>query len=132
MYKENLGVLELAEGSEVIWPTLNPVIQVLSSNSPRVEDTVLLFPGTSSHYLLLTAVQLTCYSLPCLTQGPPYLSKAACHPQVTRPPTEARAAHCLRPRLCHSDLTEGHQGRPLLPVQIQTWAALSGGLHLLI
>lgn len=32
MYEENLGVLELAEGSEVAWPTLNPVIQVLSSN----------------------------------------------------------------------------------------------------
>ena len=114
MDKENLGVLELAEGSEVIWPTLSPVIQVLLSNSPREEDTVLFFPATSSHYLLLTAVQLTCYSVPCLTQGPPYLSKAARHPQVTRPPTEARAAHCLRPQLCHLDLREGHQGRPLL------------------
>lgn len=99
---------------------------------PRVEDTVLVFPGTSSHYLLSAAVQLTCQGLPCLTQGPPYLSKAACHPQAARPPTEARAADCLRPQLCHPDLREGHQGRPLLPAQVQTWAALSGGLHLLI
>ena len=86
MYKENLGILELAEASEVIRPTPNPIIQVLSSNSPRVEDTVLFFPGTSSHYLLSTTIQLSRHSLPCLISGLPYLSKAACHPQVTRHP----------------------------------------------
>lgn len=50
------------------------------------------------------------------------------HPTPPRKPRQLTASDPG----CVSDLREGHQGRPLLPIQVQTWAALSGGLHLLI
>ena len=100
MYKENLGILELAEASEVIRPTPNPVIQVLSSTHPewRIRSYFFQEQAATTCFRLLYSCHAT--ACPASHRAFPTCPRLPVTPRSPDTPTEAKAAHCLRPRLC--------------------------------